>query len=292
MKRVFAWLTRRLSGLAAAFLLTLAAAGSASAVTLYALSVADRELYAVNSDNLGSPQRIGTLAGFGPLLDPANLATASASHLYMTDRANSRLLTVDRFTAEIVASVPVDVSLATQPRGLDLSPEGILYAVTAHPGNWNLQTLRIIDPLTGSTTAIAPLSGAAGVEAIAFGPDGTLYAVGSPTDLSPSNTLYTLNRTTGQLAMIATMSPPGGGMLDVDDLAFGPDGFLYGADSEAGLSASLYQIDPSSGALSNLGSTGVLELNGLAIVPIPAAAWLLGGALVALGVLKRRTPRT
>ncbi len=257
-------------------------APDAFAVSLYAQDSLGNQLYLVDTDNLGSPQLIGAFSGFGPLGDIAMLATASATELYMVDRADGRLLTVDRTTAAIVSAVTLDVAIPVQPRGLDLSPDGILYAVTVQ-GSLELRT---VNPATGVTTIVAPI-GIYGIEAIAFAPDGTLYAAGSPTSRQVSDYLYRINPVTGALTTIARM-----GIVDIDALAFGTDGFLYGADSDVN-AADLYRINPASGALTNLGSTGVYGLNGLAVnlpaVPIPAAAWLFGSALGVMGWMRRKS---
>jgi hypothetical protein len=126
--------------------------------------------------------------------------------------------------------------------------------------------LRTIDPTTGTTTFIATITGAARVEAIAFAPDGTLYAAGSIANNSTSETLFTLSTTTGELTPVGLMNA-----VDVDDLTFGPDGFLYGVDSQAGVMTHLLRIDPATAVVEDLGSTGVTEITGLVAIRQPIA---------------------
>jgi hypothetical protein len=138
-----------------------------------------------------------------------------------------------------------------------MSPAGILYGV------FGMQ-LFTIDPATGKTALIANITGAVGVEAIAFGPDGILYAVGSPSDPTSSTTLYTLNMATGVLSLVGPILVGGTPVTDIDTLAFGTDGFLYGADSVSGVQAALIRINPNDPTNATvLGNTKVTGLNGL-----------------------------
>lgn len=259
-----------------------------TAATLLALGYDNKSIYQIDSNNLGSPTLIGYI---GPYADLSTLVAVSADRLYTTERASSTLLTLDRNTGQVLNSVAFDRPIGTHPRGYDLSPGGILYGVIGSGGTGSTPLLYTINPLTGVTALVGTMTGAVGIEALAFAPDGTLYAAGSSTDYHPSDKLYRVNVSTGALTLVGGLSLPGGGTPDIDDLAWGSDGFLYGADSLTGVAADLYRINPSTAALAIAGNTGVLGLNGLAQapVPIPAAAWLFGGALAVLAGMKRRT---
>ena len=174
----------------------------------------------------------------------------------------------------VLATVGIDTDVTVQPRGFDLSPiDGLLYGV--FPG---LQ-LRTIDPTTGVTTFVTDISGVVGIESLAFGADGTLYASGSPTSIHPATHMYELDIQTGAVSLLGVTG------LDIDALTFGADGFLYGTDSEAGRPADLIRIDPSTGTFQNLGSTGVPGFNGIAGYAVPAPATFL---LIGLGMFCRR----
>ena len=257
------------------------------AVPLYALETFANRLYRIDTDALSSPVLIGTIgAGAGP--DLSELVRLSDAALYTFDRGANSLLTIAVADGTVLVSVALDLDITPHPRGFDLSPSGMLYGVFA-----GLQ-LRTIDSATGQTAFAANLYGATLIEAIAFAPDGALYAVGSddppssiPTD---SRRLYGVDLSSGMLSLIADLVVP-----DIDTLAFGPDGYLYGADSLDGWNADLYRIDPRTGGLAVLGKTGVTGLNGLAVapsmVPLPAPIWLIGaGFLSYLGLgFSRRT---
>jgi hypothetical protein len=55
-------------------------------------------------------------------------------------------------------------------------------------------------------------------------------------------------------------------VVDVDDLTFGSDGFLYGVDSQAGVLTHLLKIDPATALVEDMGSTGVTEITGLVAI--------------------------
>lgn len=212
-----------------------------SAMEFIVLSQTSNELYRVTVP-LTAPTRIAAVqlgtAAF-------ELIEASPTRLYVFDTVANDLTVLDRFNGEIIRTTPLDQDVFSTRRGFDRSPDGVLYGVL--PG----MQLRTIDPLTGTTTFIANITGAARVEAIAFAPDGTLYAAGSIANNSTSETLFSLSTTTGELTPIGLMN-----VVDVDDLTFGSDGFLYGVDSQAGVLTHLLKIDPATAVVEDMGSTG------------------------------------
>lgn len=159
-------------------------------------------------------------------------------------------------------------TLAMSPSGTPLSMCGNLFGT---------QQLTSFDTKTGLATLFGvPVPGLA-VMAMAFGPDGTLYAVGGcypngdPNDLNidcsssnPNfNTLYTVNETTGAFTRIGPTGAPQYFM----DLAFDRHGHLYGVTTTLNPSyvpAILYRINPETGAarkvVSLVGSNTVMGL--------------------------------
>lgn len=236
----------------------------------------DYNLYKFTDTDM-NPVLIGELQITG-VSDVWALVSASQGTAYTVDRATETLYTVDLSNASILSSVHVDQDFAVYNRGIDISPNGLLYAVFSDTN------LRIINPLNGITTFAIDIEGIARIESMAFAPDGTLYAVGSVGSVTD---FYQIDISTG-IASLITQLP----VVDIDCFTYASDGYLYGADSRAGWMADLYKINPSTGELFNLGSTGITELDGLLAVsePIPVpSAILLGG--IGIGVvnwLRRR----
>jgi len=130
--------------------------------------------------------------------------------------------------------------------------------------------------------AITGPSGSERIGDIAFASNGTLYAVGNVNN--DSNKLYTLDINSGVMSLVGAM-----GVSDIDSLTFGPDGFLYGADAVLG-EADLYRIDPATAGVDNLGSMGVITVNGLYAIPEPLTLSLFVVGSVAL--INRRGRKT
>ena len=218
------------------------------------LSQTDNALYSISLP-LGEPTLIGAV-DVGT--DAIELIQTTAIHLYTFDRAENMMAILDRSTGEVASRTALDQDVWRTRRGFDLSPSGVLYGILPE------MQLRTVDPVTGTTSFIANVTGAARVEAIAFAPDGTLYAAGSLGDDGSSETLFTLSVVSGELLPIGLMAA-----TDVDDLAFGSDGYLYGVDSQAGVMTHLLRINPKNGEVEDLGSTGVTAITGLVAIRQP-----------------------
>jgi hypothetical protein len=147
-------------------------------------------------------------------------------------------------------------TLAMSPTGTPLSMCGKLFGT---------QQLTSFDTKTGLATLFGvPVPGFA-VMAMAFGPDGTLYAVGGcypngdPNDLNTDcsgsdpnfNSLYTVNEVTGAFTRIGQTGAPQYFM----GLAFDRHGNLYGVTTTLNASyvpAILYRINPETGAATKI----------------------------------------
>jgi hypothetical protein len=166
---------------------------------------------------------------------------------------------------------PIDTGCAA----LAMSSSGTLMSMCGPLfGN---QQLTSFDTKTGRATLFGvPVPGLA-VMAMAFGPDGTLYAVGgctpngNPNDLNTDcsssnpnfNTLYTVNEVTGEFTRIGSTGAPQYFM----DLAFDRHGNLWGVTTTLNPSyvpAILYRINPETGAAKKIvnlvGSNTVMGL--------------------------------
>jgi len=232
-------------------------------------SHSDNSLYRLSGPALQST-KIGTLqTETYPATNNGGLVKASENSAYMTERFTDILYTVSLDDASMIASVQLDGDMQVNGRGLDISPDGILYGIFG--GN----ELRTVNPQTGITTFLTHVNNIAfEIESIAFSSGGILY-VGND-----GGELYELDIDTGIGSLIAKTA-----LLDIDALTFAPDGYLYATDAtyEA---ADLYRIDPLTGMSTNLGSTGLAEVNGLLAVPEPATLLLLG-----FGAVMMRTKR-
>ncbi len=145
-----------------------------------------------------------------------------------------------------------------------LARAGFLYGVSG-PGFAGGNQLLRIDTSTGQGTAIGPLATADGkvtdgVEDLTRGPDGTLYMItwkGSGTVGFVPRALYTVNPTSGQVALVGDPGPP---WLFIESLAF-VGNTLYGSadddyDPIADHSKWLVTIDTSTGAVTRVGAFG------------------------------------
>lgn len=203
--------------------------------------------------------------------------------------------------------------------------KGNLYVIIK--GGSTASQLATVNLLTGAATPIGSATGIAGLVAMEFAPDGTLYAASLGT-----NDLYTVSLTTGFVTDIGGL-----GFINVMDLAWDPfnstmyaiassgapgtASFLYslnlgtgagtlvttisGNDCLMGLTidfadqflatdhcdpnSPLYQIDTTNGALTNLGNTGIsLSMGAATQTPEPATILLLGFGLLALAFFGRK----
>lgn len=272
---------RRRSVLGSALVFTLVWACPSALADLVAFSYDDWALYQLNVATMQTT-KIGDLT-IPRSADLACMATASDSSAYMFGRTQNVLYTLSLLDASVIASVPLDRDVEVNGRGLDLSPDGVLYGVFAG------RELRSINTLTGQTSLKAQLDSLY-VESVAFSPAGTLYAAELEEYwYGTVATLSTVNMSTGYLNHIMDL-----GVLDADDMAW-LNGYLYAADSQAGVVADLYRIDPATGAMVNLSSTAIAGLNGLTavdtqVIPLPGAFVLSSiGLGYAAWRLRRRT---
>ena len=138
---------------------------------------------------------------------------------------------------------------------LALSPSGTLFSMC---GNlFGTQQLATIDPKTGLANLFGVGVPGLAVMALAFAPNGILYAVGDcnpnaqpecTPDSDPNyNSLYTVNEVTGAFTRVGPTGAPQFFM----DLAFDRDGNMFGVTttlSPSYVPAILYRIDPANGA--------------------------------------------
>jgi DNA-binding beta-propeller fold protein YncE len=156
---------------------------------------------------------------------------------------------------------------------LALSPSRTLYSMCGPL--FGAQYLATIDPKTGAATQVNETVSGLAVMAIAFAPNGTLYAVGDCNFSSVTsdcaqgsdpnyNSLYTVNVTTGAFTRVGSTGAPQFFM----DLAFDRSGNMFGVTTtinfNTGLPAVLYRIDPATGTATKpvnlVGSNSVMGI--------------------------------
>jgi hypothetical protein len=171
--------------------------------------------------------------------------------LYGTAGAGSQLVAVNlkAGTARVIGATGYPFSLALA----FCRPWGMPYTITNtfSPAG----QLATFDLGTGAATPVgSPLGEALGIMGLGCSANGTLYAVGNSAPSDPNfNSLYTVDRETGQVSMIGPTGASGGyagGFIMALD--FAPDGTLYGASP-----SSLYRIDPSTGHATKVGDFDV-----------------------------------
>jgi hypothetical protein len=154
---------------------------------------------------------------------------------------------------------------------LALSTAGTLYSMCGPL--FGAQQLATIDPKTGRANVFGAAVPGLAVMAMAFAPNGVLYAVG---DCNPSatfvctpgsdpnyNSLYTVNEAIGTFTRVGSTGAPEFFM----DLAFDHNGNMFGVTSTVNPSpvpAILYRIDPATGTATKIvnlvGSNSVMGL--------------------------------
>lgn len=151
----------------------------------------------------------------------------------------------------------LDQVIDVDRQGLARSSTGTLYGIFG-------SSLRTIDPATWRTQLVSALTGVDRVEALVFHPDGTLLASASSGPDASAEGLYQVDLITGQLALVGAYGIP-----DIDDLAIGEDGLLYGVDGQSSTSL-IYRIDRATAAASLVADTGIQNARGLEAVRFEA----------------------
>ena len=220
------------------------------------------------------------------LAPKAALAEGGPQHLFYTlgGPNPATLYAIQLSGSKITTTTKIGDGAGGGCASLAMSPlTGKLYSMCGDPSTFPLGEFQLVTVDTNSGLATPIPSGSTnqlGIMAMAFSPDGTLYAVGGcfpypappaeggSFDCNPSapgfNTLYTVDVNTGALTPIGSGT---GAPEYFMDLAFDRNGNLFGETSTllpAYPPAVLYQIDTANGKATNsvnlVGSSTVMGL--------------------------------
>jgi len=222
-----------------------------------------------------------TLAA-APLATRAGGQDDQAKQVFYTTSSSLSTGNVELFAIEVSGSKITTTDIGPTNGGgcasLAMSPSGTLLSMCGNLfGN---QQLASINTKTGLATLFGvPVPGLA-IMAMAFGPNGILYAVGDCNPNGPNfecgpgsgpdanyNSLYTVNETTGAVTRVGSTGAPQFFM----DLAFDRDGNMFGVTTTLNPSlvpAILYRINPETGAATKIVNlVGSNTVMGLAFAP-------------------------
>jgi len=175
--------------------------------------------------------------------------------LYSTTGGGSTLVRIDVGAGTVTPIGPFGVPGAF---AIALSPKGKLYTVTQGfpAGGANPQLARV-DPVTGLATPFGVNLNPENFMGIGFSPKGQLYGVNAGSGTPNQNSLYRFNLKTGKAKKVGVT----GGCGDIMDLAWHPDGTMYGAAWN-----SLYRINRHTGRAELVTTLqGLTRVMGLAI---------------------------
>jgi hypothetical protein len=139
-----------------------------------------------------------------------------------------------------------------------ISPNDKLYTVTqGFPAGGVNPQLASVDPVTGLATPFGVNLNPENFMGIGFSPKGKLYGVNADSGTPNQNSLYRFNLKTGNAKKVGVT----GGCGDIMDLAWHPDGTMYGAAWD-----SLYRINQHTGQAKLVTTLqGLTRVMGLAI---------------------------
>ena len=229
-------LNQAMAWMATIFLLTGASIGQ----EIVAVSWSTSNAYVERIDVANSNRVFTGTTGYAAL----NAMAKGPSGSFFGADDSGNLITIDGATGAgtLVATIDLGGATISLP-GMAFSPDGRLFVLN----NSSPDDLYILDPQTGLGTRVGS-TGRTALQGLTFGADGTLYGW----DIGAG--LFTLDQATG---LATDVSPAIGANQDIQCLATGPDGTLYGAHRD------LFTIDPSTGEATLLVDFGNAGIRGM-----------------------------
>lgn len=177
---------------------------------------------------------------------------------------NGRVSKIDIATGALLQTFNAVTPGAGSSRGLAFDASDTLYAIVNRndmSGSPTLDDDLYTFDLDAQTTTRVGSLGFRAVQGLDIAPDGTFYAW----DITAG--LLRVDPLTG---LATDVSPTVGGTVDIQSIAFTPDGRLFGARGN------LYSIDPTTGAFAQIGVGSGVDLRGLEyVVPEPSSVTML-----------------
>lgn len=149
--------------------------------------------------------------------------------------------------------------------------------------------LTTVDLATGDVSIIGATGIGSPLGGLAFDPaSGVMFSITAGGSVAQ---LHTIDLVSGAATLVGPVTVDGAG-LGATALEFGPDGVLYALPNRRDpLAGHLLRLDPATGEATDLGDTGIADLNALTSIPEPAVLPLLAIALGAAGLLRKRNRR-
>ena len=266
--------SRRLIIVAFAALLASLWPVAARADQIIGVTLLDNQLISIDPTS-GNGTLIGPLS---TTMGPFGLANVNGT-FYTFDSNADDIARLDPATGATLSTYNIGIGPVLGQGGLAFQSSTVGFLTSAlDPTTLSpINALYRFDISSGSSSLIAHTSDT--LEAIAFAPNGVLYALGKL-----DGNLYTVDLSTGLLTLVGNVgisigSPTGG-------LTFAPDGTLF-----ATLDDKLYTLDLSTGLSSAVGSsdpgmdTGFSSISGLAFAAVPEPSSVISLAIGVTGLV-------
>ena len=228
---------------------------SAEAAAIY-IESRGTTLYVIDS-NTGASSLVGSYGVTG-VLAQAFSPDGTLYAIFSAGSASAHLATVDIHTG---AATPIGSAAGVPLEAMAFTPDGTLYGA-----NFNTNNLYTINVSTGAATLVGAL-GFTGIMDMAWDPaNNTMYAIAS---LCAGSSLYSINLATAAGTLVTGISS------DNCLMALTVDSANRLLTTDFATASPLFQIDPATGNLTNLGNTGLVSTMGAAAAPVPEPSSVL-----------------